>query len=142
MLSCLLLAIAFQDPAQEKPVPVPFTVIERGDISYCKEAQRAVYVDAAQWEHAWRMHKGRLSQAPLPQVDFKTEIVLFVSKGDQPTTGYELEIKRIEQTSAETQVYFRKIDPGRQAVGAMVTHPYTIVRIERSDRKVKFVEEK
>ena len=121
---------------------VSFTAIERGQYSdwYTKEARLAAR-SAEEWTAAWKK-LGVESLPTPPKVDFGKEMVIAVAMGHQGSSGYGIEVKKIEQTKDALIVHVKENrPPPNSVVLAVITEPYHIIRLRQSALPVKFVTE-
>lgn len=127
---------------------VGFKIIDRGTQSgrRFENLYFEAITDASRFTTLFNeIHSIRLPPAFLPKVDFQSSIVLFVSMGEQASTGYQIEIDRI-RLSKETLVVSinLKIPHPDEMQATMITNPYLFVlvdthqdvlRVEWIDRK-------
>ena len=113
-------------PNNSAAVVVPFTRIVQGDHS--KVAARVNYLitSADEFDKLWEMVDA--SGTP-PVVDFKTNVVMAVFAGEQPTTGYAINVSNIED-STERNVSLTLAKPQSDCIeGQVITAPYEIVMV-------------
>lgn len=125
--------------AQEraKGIAVPFAVVATGDWSRIISHREIVIRSEGQWRLLWEEHD--VSGGAVPEVDFYTEMVVGVFAGQRPTAGYEVQIVRVEQTQSALIVYYRIRTPPEGALVAQVlTQPFDLVRVRRTDLRVVF----
>jgi tetratricopeptide (TPR) repeat protein len=91
----------------------------------------------------WEKYKKEFSiMGKLPKVDFKKEMIVYVSMGTRPSGGYSVEIKKIYEKDGKIKVIFKESYPGRGLTTDVMTYPHHMVVIEKSDKPVEFVNEK
>merc|ERR1711933_111154 len=70
----------------------------------------------------------------LPNINFDTHTVGFVSRGNQPTGGYRIEVQSVENVDGELTVTIQTEDP---CEGCMVTQgetqPYHLFQMPKTD---------
>jgi len=93
-----------------------------------------IFTEASEFERFWKSHTSILDPKPsLPEIDFDRNMVGFVSRGEQPTGGYHIEVQSIEE-SDELKVIIQTEDP---CEGCMVTQeltqPYHLFQINKSN---------
>ncbi len=117
--------------------PTAFETIDIGDQSGVALEQPQVFkLDIqAGWDDFWSRHQGNLIPPPaLPQVDFSSEMVIAVVDQIEPSGGYRFEITGIEEIEGRLVVRVSKAIPGPDCiVTAVITQPYHIVRMAKSD---------
>ena len=104
--------------------------------------QRVVITDATAWQRFWS------SLVPDPraggsaaQIDFTREMVIAATMPLQPSAGSSLDIEKVTEYAdhIEAEVVERTLAPGCFAA-TVVTRPFDVVRVRRSDKPVRFVE--
>lgn len=143
LLSALVLspAVAWAQPAPTPSQDLSFTTIVKNGISGHMKAERKVITTAADYT-AWFSP----NTAPAsPSVDWKNEDVLAVSMGQEPSTGYAVEIVRVEYmtigiTGGTAFVHVKETKPAPGAiVGFVVTSPTHVVKLSKKAANYVFV---
>lgn len=118
---------------------VDYTTMAQGDDSGYRIASRMVIDNDKQWADIWHEHASDLVPSPpAPKVDFAHEMVIAVFAGEKPTSGYSVEIVRVETQRSRVsygvllvvKVRYRRIGNITEDV---ITKPYHIIRIPRID---------
>jgi hypothetical protein len=132
MLTALILMLTLAaDPA--------LTTIARGPASAVDEAREATALTEVDWEALWTAHAGR---APLPEVDFSTEMVVAVFLGTRPTGGFGVEIIGAHTENGALVVEYVERRPGRGGfVAQVLTTPFHIVKVPRHEGAVRFLKQ-
>lgn len=121
----------------------PFETIEMGDQSAIGGGQPQLFAirRESEWEQFWPRLQANLTPTPeLPAVDFSREIVIAAVDRTEPSGGYRFEITAIEEAGGALEVHVSKGVPGQDcAVTAVITQPYHIVRLARSDLPPRLV---
>jgi hypothetical protein len=74
----------------------------------------------------------------LPPIDFTRREAYLVAAGPRSSTGYALEILRVQDTGSRIVVTVHELAPSlRDPVQARVTYPYRLITLPRSDKPVK-----
>lgn len=124
--------------AQDKPEPVPFTVLVKQGAPALRKAEEKVLTTTKEWTDLWDG-----SGSKPPAVDFAKDVVLLAAFGEKSTGGYLIDITRVEKTAAEIRVYVRRTLPRPGAILTQAfTYPVVLARTAKPDRKVVFVDEK
>jgi hypothetical protein len=122
--------------AAAEAAPVAFATVAKGTDSQIEEPRQAVARTAAEWSRLWAEHAG---EAPRPAVDVKGSMVVAVFVGARPSTGYLVEITRIETDGTGLAVSYRETKPKPGEMAAqMLTSPFHIVRTASRDGAVRF----
>ncbi|MCK4648869.1 protease complex subunit PrcB family protein [bacterium] len=131
-----------KDEGKIEPLP-KFTTIERGYYSGYKDAERLVVRRKRTWKKVWNIHTRQRTPSPsLPVINFKKEMIIAVFRNERQTSGYQVEITDIEKKGSEIVVTIKETSPQPgDIVMPILTQPYHIVKIKRSIRLIRFVEE-
>lgn len=118
-------SVAYTDLTREAG-PLEFTRITRG-----------LFRDrAALREVLERNNPGRPLR--LPAIDFAQQSAYLVAAGPRSSTGYVLQIVRVEDTGSEIWVVVREQTPSLgDSVAARVTYPFRLLALPRTDEPVK-----
>jgi hypothetical protein len=104
-----------------------------------RQAVRVVLRSEAEWKAHFPANPGD----PRPVPDFKKDMALLVARGQRPSSGYGVEIVRVEKAEGKLVAVVRLKSPapgGGQL--AVLTHPYVVYVIPRSDLPLEFQDEK
>lgn len=136
LLACLLLA-------QDERDTLGFRVLNEGQTSGFQAGMEKFVSSEKDWVSIWLEREGNVkTRTPHPRVDFDKFVVVVVAMGKKPTAGYAIEVTRVERTKDDIQIFLRKTVPKEGAVLAQkVTSPFALVRIEKPDRPVVFLDE-
>ena len=114
-----------------------FVSIGQGTASAIVERREFVVQSEEDWKKLWTRHAP--NGAPLPAVDFTSELVVGVFAGQQASAGYQIEIVRIERESGGLFVVYRIESPAKDAMVAQVlTQPFHFVRLRNLGLPVQF----
>ena len=107
------------------------------------DSARLVVKTADEWSKVWsRIVSNHGPTPPVPEIDFSREMLLVAAMGTRPTGGYSIEIEAVDRDSASITAGVRKRSPGKNCgTISALTAPVAIVRIPRSEKPVRFVEE-
>lgn len=109
---------------------IPFASVFKGDYSNYQRG-RHVIKSPAEWDAV-------LPNLNMPAVDFDREMFIAVLRGPKRTSGYEVEITRIESTGKELKVYVDEHEPGFCNVIFVLTGPFHVVQLKRIDLPVEY----
>jgi hypothetical protein len=120
--------------------PVDFQVILSGAHSNATTNEVKLIKNERQWEDTWRMAMGR--QEPLPDkptVNFDSQYVIAAFMGERSSSGYKIDIDKIEREGKTLRVYVKKFEtPGMLTV---MTQPFTLVRLPKGNYHLEVIEE-
>lgn len=72
-------------------------------------------------------------------VPHEDDYYIVVSRGEQPTSGYEVDILTVEDWGDSVHVMYKFKDPtDDELVSQSITFPIDIVRIQRQDKQILF----
>jgi len=117
-----------------------FTTIEKGFFSGFTERKKWIIKTQEQWLKSWNMHTStRIPHPAPPAIDFTKDMILAVFIWQRPSGGFSVEIIRVEKVEDTIVVFFRETEPSPDAmVTAVLTQPYHIIRIKKTDLPVIF----
>ena len=138
-----ILALTQSSASARPAVDLGFRTIEQSMGAGSRiTTQRTVAVRTqARWKQIWRqLHR---PAKKLPKVDFAKRTVLVVTQGEKPTSGYAIRIERVVLDGGELTLHVVETEPD-PASGCVflqvITHPYHIVSIRRTNRPLAPVE--
>lgn len=106
------------------------------------EGGEVIICDKNEFEEFWRNLGSDLlnEDADIPEVDFDTFMVVGVFMGEQPSSGYDISIERVEQQAPDSlQLQVQKTEPGPDCMNMTVlTHPYHIIKINKTEAELSF----
>jgi hypothetical protein len=133
-VALLLAAAAFMQASQPS---AGVRTIDRGMQSNIDSTRQAVAHTEAEFAAIWKAHN---YDKPAPAVDFAREMVVAVFMGSRPTGGFSVEIVSATERDGQIVVSYRERMPSSDAITAQVlTSPYHIAAIGKSDKPVRFV---
>ncbi len=117
-----------------------FLTVSKGINSGIETAEYRVIQDNSEWANLWNLTQQiYLTKDPLPQVDFSEKMIIAVSMGTCPSSGYGIEIKEILDTGLTTVVKVQKAYPSEGYVYfTMMTSPYHIIEIAKTSKPIIF----
>lgn len=112
--------------------------IAQGGFSGVEEEGCQVIRSQVEWTEVWNnINQG----SELPEIDFSQYMLIAAFMGEQPTTGYSIEVSQAFYYQDKLMVTIIKKQPAKDAmVGEALTQPYHIVKVEQSDKEVVFQE--
>lgn len=132
------------------------TTISSGSFSYCGQpglppviiqntqfdcSKRLNYVidNCSDWQILWGMiHTGETPKPPVPLVDFTKCTILGVFYGQKPTSAYNISISSVVETENTVDVFVTESSPTGGVVLPVVTYPYHIIKIRKSNKSINF----
>lgn len=127
----------FETVVQEE---LGFTTISVGSRSGHTSQANYVVQDSQAWVDLWNQHMlFMVEPMPLPEVDFSENMIVAVFMGEVSTGGYALRIYDIVETESSVVVKMERTEPGPTCIVPQVlTQPYHIVQIAKTDKPVTF----
>lgn len=118
-----------------------FRTLAKGEHSGMTKAIQTVIRTPEEWQKLWKEHGGpQVPAPPLPKVDFSREMVIAVYMGQQTSGGYGVEVTGVQAGDKGITVQVKRSQPPPGAiVTAVITEPFHLVAVRRSDLPVKFV---
>jgi hypothetical protein len=119
---------------------VEFRRILSGDKSNVRNYEVRVSEDEVAFQQLWDDHTGsKTNPIFLPKVDFEQKNVVAIFLGDRPSTGFDVEIEKIEETADSMQIFIKEITPSPgQEVKAEITQPFLIIETKKTKKKIVF----
>lgn len=120
--------------------PVRFFTIARGTQTGIRHPLQVVIRSASEWVELWSRHTAiTIPPPPVPEIDFSHEMVIGVLTGERRSGGYDIKILEVWRQADRLLVLYRETTPptGTFTTQAL-THPYHLIRTERSDLNVIF----
>merc|ERR1719150_3495971 len=126
-------------PAAGQAASALLQTIDQGTSSGIEDAMNLAITTQAEWEGLWGRHASISSPpAPVPAVDFSTEMVLCVFWGIRSSGGYTVKIKGIEKGAVVWKVSCETTSPGGGMTTGALTQPFHMVRVEKTDVAMDF----
>ncbi|MBI4496829.1 MAG: protease complex subunit PrcB family protein [Chloroflexi bacterium] len=120
-------------PAPAPDGPLPFVVVETGQIARYDRRQPAIFVlsDASAFRGWWSATVDRGDpEAVGGMVDFGRELAIAVFQGQRPTGGYGIEVRGVRRQGTTVRVMVEtRTPPPRAVVPQVITSPYQIVKV-------------
>ena len=136
-VACALAALTLAGCGEEAQ-PVPYTDLTReaGPLEFTR-IKRQLFRDRTELvEFLEEMNPGRPLQ--LPPIDFARRAVYLVAAGPRSSTGYDLQIVRVQDEGDHIVVVVRERTPSLgDPVEARVTYPFRLIALPRNDKPVK-----
>jgi hypothetical protein len=131
-----------QGADEKKDKTIPIIKRAQGTHSGVTKATQQVIRDAKTWKMVWAKIHAKVSPKPkLPEFDFTKQMVLIVFMGEKRTGGHSITIKQVLDKGKVLQadVVSKSPPPGGFSI-QVLTQPYSLVLIAKSDKKVQFKE--
>ncbi len=120
---------------------VAFSTIRRGALSGVREPIWTVARTQEEWTTLWHRHAGAAAVPPF--VDFSSQIVVAVFAGQRPSAGYEIEVMEVRLMDRALRVMYReRTPPATGLVRPVLTAPFHIIQLPRSDLPVEAVQQR
>ena len=154
------------DLSQEvKPQGTPLAIVQLGPkrsgprrsyavVSGVLDRRRMVIRDRETWVDVWKqIYSGPMSftrgpggetvpnlPPPAPQIDFSHNMLLVVTMGSEPTSGYAIVVDGVYEHANQLEVVIRNVSPGRGSCITFpsVTQPVDLVEVEKREGSVVF----
>ena len=117
-----------------------FQTVSKAFHSRIVTAEYRVIQDNTEWANLWNLSQQIYpTPDPLPQVNFSEKMIIAVSMGIRPSSGYEIEVKEIIDSGLTVVVKVQNTYPAEgYGVLDIMTSPYHIVEIEKISRPIIF----
>ncbi len=125
--------------SESAPLPTEW----QGDSSGITEYREVIIKDSASWKKLWAEHQSnRGNPPPAPAVDFNKYMIVGIFLGDRGSSGYSARITDMKEAGKELVVSYRETRPSSSGMQlAVITQPYHLKAIPRTNRPVRFVKD-
>ncbi len=125
----------YEEPANSEELA--FRTISKETSSQITQRTQNVIKTQGAWVNFWT--RLSITDGPIPQVDFNEKMIIAVTQGQKSTGSYEIEITKIIERENYIEVFATETSPGINcAADTVITSPYHIVEIEKSDKTIRF----
>jgi hypothetical protein len=128
--------------SSEENEELPF-LLDCPSVSYASNLtnkSEIVIQDEANYIYYWNQIDVEPAQSA-PEVDFNQTMVILVSSGERSSSGYQVEITKLEESGSNLKVYYTSTSPADNCVqNTVITYPYCLVTVTASDKPVRFIE--
>jgi hypothetical protein len=131
-----MLSMAVTGQRGQPSMPGAGRQLDRGDQTFVEDPRQVVARTPAEWSALWQQHAPDRER---PEVDFSREMVVAVFMGTRTTGGHSIQVVSAREVPGAFVVGYRERSPERGSITAQViTTPYHIVAVPRSDAPVRF----
>jgi hypothetical protein len=125
-----------------RAIAVPEAAKVRDTQSSWPAAKTLLITDAEEFQKMWReIYRARFPRPDIPDVDFSKEMIIAVFMGQQPTSGYSVEIVEVTEYADKIEVQIVKHRPAPDdVVTEATTSPFCLARVEKIDKPARFME--
>ncbi len=111
-------------------------------LAYPKKKEMVFYTEKdfhSFWKSYCRVIDSQGGKVPPPSIDFSKNMVIAVFMGKKPTSGYRIEIEKIEEDKNYIKVYVKEYLPSKNAIlMPVITYPFVMVKLKKTLKPVKF----
>lgn len=128
--------VAGQEGAEDG---LPFVNLSKGAFSGIETERFEMITEASEWQSFWTLHQGEA--VSLPTVDFLHEMVVVAHLGNRPSSGSDIEIKKIEDEAGSLKINVTEavLQSDDCAVLTVLTQPHHIVSIAKTTSIPQFI---
>ena len=110
-------------------VIVPFTQIAQGTRSTVDVRTNYLITSASQFGKLWAMIDAK---GTLPAIDFSSSTVIAAFAGDEPSSGYDISIEKVEDASMRTVIIALEQPAADCAGKKATTTPYILAEVPKT----------
>jgi hypothetical protein len=138
VVATIVVGATYLRPGQPSESDLGFETISKGVFcGYTHEAYLVVR-NENEWVNLWNKVKSVQATEP-PEVDFSSYMVIAVFMGQKPTGGHSIEIVKVVEGAGKVTVnVVKNYPPPGTAVPQVLTQPYHIVKVRRTEKAVVF----
>ena len=137
-LACVVTLLTLLTGCGSSPRNVPYADLTRqtGQLDFTRITRDVFRNRAALLDVIERNNPGRTIR--LPDIDFERSEVYLVAAGPRSSSGYELQVLRVQDLGDHIVVVVHERTPSLgNAVQARVTYPFRLIALPRSSKPVK-----
>jgi len=137
-LACAVTVLTLLTGCGSSPRNVPYVDLTRqtGQLEFTRITRDVFRDRAALLDVLERNNPGRTIR--LPNIDFERSDVYLVAAGPRSSSGYELQVLRVQDLGDHIVVVVHERTPSLgNAVQARVTYPFRLIALPRSSKPVK-----
>jgi hypothetical protein len=139
ILLLIFLALSLSGSKTRNNRQVDFTVVEEGtQIKYKPEGPNLeIFIDQGKFESFHKnIHRTRIPPPDAPTLDFDNGLVIFISYGDQKSSGYSIDVRSVIERRDALVIKSVLITPPDDSFQALaMTHPYVILYTTKDKNK-------
>ncbi|MBC7474753.1 MAG: protease complex subunit PrcB family protein [Candidatus Sericytochromatia bacterium] len=119
---------------------VDFKKILSGERSDLRNYDAKVIDNESDFQQLWENHTGsKTNPLFLPKIDFDFKNVVAIFLGDRPTTGFSIDIDRIDESKDTMSIYLKENKPAEGTeVKAELTQPFLMIELKKTKKKIIF----
>jgi hypothetical protein len=141
-LMALLFLLSTGAMGQELERKAEFETVTKSFASGHPDKANYVVTTREEWERLWDAAlSNTYPRPPAPAVDFAQHSIIAVFQGNQPSSGYDISVTKIEKSGKKLKVHVKEVSPDLPCkVLLVITQPFQIIQTEKVDdaAKVKF----
>jgi hypothetical protein len=84
------------------------------------------------------INKTILPKHDIPKIDFTKEIVIGLFMGSRNSSGYAIEIDKVQSEKEQTSIYIKKTSPSGMVTSVM-TQPFYLAKMDKPNTPIKFI---
>lgn len=117
---------------------ITFETVDEGQNGVVTERKNYIIKSDVEWKDLWGLVHGAEQPMPeAPNIDFSQYRILVAFQGERPSGGYKIQFNTVVDTGGALEVFVKEQEPGEGcATTAVMTAPYQIVKIPKSDKSL------
>ena len=120
---------------------VPETLHQRqwkGSFCLIKDSREIVLSERDVWRTLWHEMNGEDSKTP--RVDFDRQMVVGIFLGEKPVAGYTVSLLPAKEENGQIVIHYVVAEPpANQPAATVIVHPYHLMTIPKTDKKIVFI---
>lgn len=110
----------------------------KGSFSLIKDYREIVLKNRDAWRDTWHEMNGPDSKTP--RVDFEQQMVIGIFLGEKPVAGYTVSLLPAKEENGQIVIRYTITEPpADQPAATVITHPYHLMTIPKTDKKIVFI---
>lgn len=130
------------EPQNEEPEHLTLETLSQEYMGYplmIEEAMLKVVRTQDELDELWQLPSSRVEKPETPAIDFNKYMLVVTAMGEQPTSGYSIEVTDTELKGDEWVLSVKETVPGPTCMNLMViTTPHHMALIPRTEKEINF----
>ena len=127
---------------EESPQILPFEILASGQYSGLVEQTNQLINSQKELDSVWqKIYSIQIPVPPLPEIDFFQNSLILAARGEQKTSGYDIEIVEIRISTKSVEVSLEHSNPiPNSLILPALTQPFVLVKTPKINKPAQFIE--
>ena len=121
---------------------LPFETLASGQYSGLVEQTNQLINSQKELDSVWqKIYSIQIPVPPLPEIDFFQNSLILAARGEQKTSGYDIEIVEIRISTKSVEVSLEHSNPiPNSLILPALTQPFVLVKTPKINKPAQFIE--